>query len=134
MVFSNFILNCILISAGIHRDNDRYFSLARDAVTEVQGRCPRANHGFILGPQFESLLDKLLLRAMGGDVVGMSGTPEVLLATQMEIPFAQLVFTTNGPFAAHSHTGNQDMGRQHAAKMGAVLALLAQRWPEKKAA
>lgn len=118
---------------GIHRDGDVYFNLARQAVAEIQGRCPRANYGFVLGPQFESLLDKLALRAMGGDVVGMSGT-ETLLATQWDIPFAQLVLATNGPFAAHSHTGNQDVGVQHALKLGRILARLAERWPQKKTA
>lgn len=118
---------------GIHRDNDRYFNLARQAVAEVQGQCARANHGFVLGPQFESVLDKLGLRLMGGDVVGMSG-PETLLATRWNIPYAQLVLATNGPFAAHSHEGNQDVGAQHAEKLGDILELLAKRWPEQKAA
>lgn len=118
---------------GIHRDHDRYFDLASQAVAEVQGKCARANHGFVLGPQFESILDKLALRAMGGDVVGMSGT-ETLLATRWNIPYAQLVLATNGPFAAHSHEGNQDVGAQNAEKLGAILELLAERWPHKQAA
>lgn len=114
---------------GIHRDNDRYFALARYAVAQVQGQCPRAVYCFIPGPQFEGPMVKKIFRGLGGDVIGMSGQ-EVLLGTKWGIPFANIIFATNGAFVAHSHLDNQRAGRMNARKMWQVLQILASTWPK----
>lgn len=115
---------------GLHRDNDRYFAVAREAVEEVQGRCPRATYCFIPGPQFEGPMVKKIFRGLGGDVVGMSGQ-EVLLATLWDIPSANLVFVTNRAFEAHSHENNTNAGERNAGKMKRVLQILAHTWPRR---
>lgn len=118
---------------GIHAGDDIYFNIAREAVAAVQGRCPRAASYFIAGPQFEGPIDKFNARASGADVIGMSGQ-ETLAARKFGVPYAHLVFATNGAFGMHSHEDNQTMGAQNAHKMRGVLKQLARTWPEKKAA
>ena len=115
---------------GIHRDDNYYFNIAQDIITQVQGRCPVATDFFIPGPQFEGPMVKKIARLLGSDVIGMSGQ-EVLLATAYDIPFAQVVFSTNGPFETHSHKGNGIEARKNSGKMGRVLEVFASTWPQK---
>ncbi|MFA7685654.1 MAG: hypothetical protein WCX95_02555 [Candidatus Gracilibacteria bacterium] len=113
---------------GIHRDNDRYFNIAREAIANVQGRCSRAVHFHAPGPQFEGPTMKRTLRAMGADVVGMS-SQENLIAAWDKIPFANVVLATNGAFEHHTHAENQEMGRSAANRTREVLARIADTWP-----
>ncbi len=115
---------------GIHRDNDFFFNIARNAITEVQGRCPLATYCFIDGPGFEGPTVKRIFRALGGDIAGMSGQ-EIWLTTKWDIPFANLGFATNGPFVAHEHEDNAAAGEQGAQKAGRAIEVLAHTWPKK---
>lgn len=114
---------------GIHRDGDRYFRLGHSAVVDVQGECSRAVYCYMTGPQFEGPTDKRIFRALGGDVMGMSGIQDILAAVRAGIPFVNLGFATNGPFGKHSHEENQRIGLENAPKMGKVIEVLADRWP-----
>lgn len=114
---------------GIHRDNDLYFDVARRAITEVQGRCARAVHFHVPGPQFEGPTMKKVLRAMGSDVVGMS-SQENLVAAHEHIPFANVVLATNGAFERHTHEENQAIGRKSAGKTREVIERIADTWPK----
>lgn len=68
------------------------------------------------GPRFETAAEINMFRSLGADVVGMTGVPEVVLAAELEIPYAALAVATN--FAAgmvgHSLTYEEcasEMGR-----------------------
>ncbi len=50
------------------------------------------------GPRFETPAEIRMLRQLGGDVVGMTNVPEVVLAREAEICYATIVMVTN--FAA----------------------------------
>jgi len=50
------------------------------------------------GPRFETPAEIRMLRQLGGDVVGMTSVPEVVLAREAEICYATIVMVTN--FAA----------------------------------
>jgi 5'-methylthioadenosine phosphorylase len=50
------------------------------------------------GPRFETAAEIKMFRAMGGDVVGMTGVPEVVLANEKGMEYASVVIATN--FAA----------------------------------
>lgn len=50
------------------------------------------------GPRFETPAEINMLRQMGGDLVGMTGVPEVVLAREAEMCYAALAVVTN--FAA----------------------------------
>lgn len=47
------------------------------------------------GPRFESAAEVKMFRSLGGDVVGMTGVPEVVLANEKRIRYASVVVATN---------------------------------------
>lgn len=47
------------------------------------------------GPRFETRAEIRYFRSIGGGVVGMTGVPEVVLANELEIPYAGLAIVTN---------------------------------------
>jgi 5'-methylthioadenosine phosphorylase len=47
------------------------------------------------GPRFETAAEIRMFRLLGGDVVGMTGVPEVTLADEMGISYASLLIATN---------------------------------------
>jgi len=47
------------------------------------------------GPRFETAAEIKMFRAMGGDVVGMTGVPEVVLANEKGMEYASVVIATN---------------------------------------
>lgn len=50
------------------------------------------------GPRFETPAEIRMIRQMGGDLVGMTGVPEVVLACELQMCYATVAFVTN--FAA----------------------------------
>ena len=115
---------------GLHGYDDFPFEMARRSVGSAQkGRAPRANYYYIPGPQFEGPWDKRIMRALGGDAVGMSSIQGVLASTQAQLPMAGLTFITNPAFGTHSHQENLAVAEKNAPKMGRVMEDLADRWP-----
>jgi len=55
------------------------------------------------GPNYETPADKMALRFLGADVVGMSIVPEVLVARSLNIDVLGLAFVTNLAFVKHNH-------------------------------
>ena len=55
------------------------------------------------GPNFETPADKMALRFLGADVVGMSIVPEVLVARSLKVDILGLSFVTNLAFVKHNH-------------------------------
>ena len=47
------------------------------------------------GPRFESAAEIKMFKILGGDVVGMTGVPEVVLANEMKLEYASVVIATN---------------------------------------
>ena len=47
------------------------------------------------GPRFETAAEIKMYKILGGDVVGMTGVPEVVLANEMKIGYASVVIATN---------------------------------------
>jgi 5'-methylthioinosine phosphorylase len=47
------------------------------------------------GPRFETTAEIKMFKILGGDVVGMTGVPEVVLANEMGIEYASVVIATN---------------------------------------
>lgn len=63
----------------------------------------QVTHVFMRGPRYETYADNKALMALGGDVVGMSMLPEVIVANKLKIPCVGLCVVTDDPFAYHSH-------------------------------
>ncbi len=47
------------------------------------------------GPRFETPAEIQMFATLGGDVVGMTGVPEVVLACEAQIPYASICIATN---------------------------------------
>lgn len=55
------------------------------------------------GPNFETPADKMALRFLGADVVGMSTVPETLAARALGVTVLGFAFVTNLAFVKHDH-------------------------------
>jgi len=55
------------------------------------------------GPNYETPADKMALRFLGADVVGMSTVPETLAARALGVRVLGLAFVTNLAFVKHDH-------------------------------
>jgi purine-nucleoside phosphorylase len=55
------------------------------------------------GPNYETPADKMALRFLGADCVGMSVVPEVLVARWLKMKILGLAFITNLAFVKHDH-------------------------------
>ncbi|HQM16137.1 MAG TPA: purine-nucleoside phosphorylase [Candidatus Woesebacteria bacterium] len=60
-------------------------------------------YAYYHGPNFETPTDKIALRTLGADVVGMSTVPEVLQARWLGIKVAAVALVTNLAFVKHDH-------------------------------
>lgn len=60
-------------------------------------------HAFVKGPHYETAADKQVLDKLGADVVGMSITPEVIMARKLGMEVIALCLVTNDAFAKHDH-------------------------------
>jgi purine-nucleoside phosphorylase len=58
---------------------------------------------YIHGPNFETPADKMALKALGADVVGMSTVPETMMARWLGVRVLGLSFVTNLAFVTHAH-------------------------------
>lgn len=60
-------------------------------------------YAYYHGPNFETPTDKMALKFLGADVVGMSTAPEVLMARWLKMRVAGLALVTNLAFVKHDH-------------------------------
>lgn len=61
------------------------------------------SYAYYHGPNYETPADKMALRILGADVVGMSMVPETLVARSLNIKTLGLAFVTNLAFVKHDH-------------------------------
>ncbi len=60
-------------------------------------------YAYYHGPSFETPADKMALKFLGADVVGMSTVPEVLMARWLKMRVAGIALVTNLAFVKHDH-------------------------------
>jgi 5'-methylthioadenosine phosphorylase len=88
----------------VHLDmTDPYCPGLRGLLAATAGSLGLEHHGAGVyvcteGPRFETVAEVKMLRMLGGDVVGMTSVPEVVLAREAEICYATIAMVTN--FAA----------------------------------
>lgn len=79
------------------------------------------------GPRFETAAEIRAFRTLGGDVVGMTGVPEVVLAREAGLCYGVLCLSTNfaAGLAGHplTHEEVTDLMAQHASRLRELLAL-----------
>ncbi len=69
--------------------------LAEAAAAEGIEILPTATYVCFNGPRFETPAEIRMARIMGGDLVGMTGCPEVVLARELGIPYASVGVVSN---------------------------------------
>jgi 5'-methylthioadenosine phosphorylase len=65
------------------------------AAARKEGLLPAATYVCAEGPRFETPAEIRMYRQLGGDVVGMTGVPEVVLAREAGICYASIAIVTN---------------------------------------
>ena len=84
-----------------HTDmTDPYDSNLRQSLLEAAKRADLflrdgGTYACTEGPRFESRAEVKMLAQLGGDVVGMTNVPEVVLARELGIPYAVVALVTN---------------------------------------
>jgi 5'-methylthioadenosine phosphorylase len=63
------------------------------------------------GPRFETAAEIRMFRSLGGDVVGMTGVPEVVLANEKRMEYASLVVATNWAAGMQSKVSHEEVLR-----------------------
>ena len=85
----------------VHTDMTNPYSARLNAALAAAGR--RLGIGLrqhlvyvcVEGPRFETAAEIKMYRILGGDVVGMTGVPEVVLAKEKGLEYASVVIATN---------------------------------------
>ncbi|MBX5466645.1 MAG: S-methyl-5'-thioadenosine phosphorylase [Firmicutes bacterium] len=88
------------------------------------------------GPRFESRAEIEAYRRLGGDVVGMTGLPEVVLARELGLCYATLALVTNLAAGLAGHRLSHDevlaamaaLGKRLGAMLAEALPALAEPW------
>lgn len=78
---------------------------AKARKTAVEHAIPfhEGSYCYYHGPNYETPADKMALRFLGADVVGMSTVPEAIMARWHEMNVLGLAFVTNLAFVKHDH-------------------------------
>lgn len=99
--------------------------LAREVAGELGIRLHRGVYAAVSGPSYETAAEVRMLRAMGGDVVGMSTVPEVIVARALGLRCLGMSMVTNlGTGLSRqvvSHAEVMDVARLSGQKMGRIL-------------
>ncbi|WP_320054274.1 purine-nucleoside phosphorylase [uncultured Acetobacteroides sp.] len=103
-----------------------------DAIAKELGiRVMRGCYVGTTGPTFETPKEYQYFRIIGGDAVGMSTVPEVIVARHMDIPvFAMSIITdlgVPGKIVEVSHEEVQEVGKKAEAKMTQIMTKLLER-------
>ena len=63
------------------------------------------------GPRFETAAEIKMFKLLGGDVVGMTGVPEVVLAREMKLEYASIVIATNWAAGMQAKVSHEEVLR-----------------------
>ncbi len=78
-------------------------------------------YAYCHGPYFETPADKMALRFLGADVVGMSTVPETIQARSLKVDVLSLAFVTNLAFVKHDHHEVLANAKKASSQMNALL-------------
>jgi len=75
----------------------RHLNLELSVAARRMGLDVRTNLVYVCaeGPRFETAAEIKMYKIVGGDVVGMTGVPEVVLANEKKLQYASVVIATN---------------------------------------
>lgn len=81
----------------------RLTGAAQKAADQTDFPWQKGVYVYLKGPHFETFSDKMALRFLGADVVGMSTVPEVIMANHLGVEVLGLSLVTNLAFVKHDH-------------------------------
>lgn len=76
---------------------------AREIFVQNQIKFHEGVYAYYHGPNYETPVDKMGLKKLGADVVGMSTVPEAMMAHWLKLRVMSLAFVTNLAFVKHDH-------------------------------
>ncbi len=94
---------------------------AREVMVKNDLPLKEGSYCYYHGPNYETPADKMALRFLGADVVGMSTVPEVLMARWLKMEVMGLAFVTNLAFVKHDHKDVIAAAEKASAQMTTVL-------------
>ena len=86
-----------VVHTDMTRPYSRRLNLELSASAKRMGVEIRQNLVYVCaeGPRFETAAEIRMYKILGGDVVGMTGVPEVVLAREKKLDYASVVIATN---------------------------------------
>ena len=81
-------------------------------------------YAYCHGPHFETPADKMALKILGADVVGMSMVPETIVAKSLGIKVLGLSYVTNLAFVKHEHKDVLKAAQKGSKQMSILLSNL----------
>ncbi len=94
---------------------------ARDVLQKNNIPYHEGSYCYYHGPNFETPADKMALRFLGADVVGMSVVPEVIMARWEKVQVLGFAFVTNLAFVKHDHKDVLAEANKASEKMALLL-------------
>ncbi len=83
--------------------NQKLIKSAEKSASETDISFQKGVYVYMKGPHYETFADKMALRFLGADVVGMSTVPEVILANHLRMEVLGLSMVSNLAFVKHDH-------------------------------
>jgi len=96
-------------------------AIAREVLVKKKIAFHEGVYCYYHGPNYETPVDKMALKFLGGDVVGMSTVPETLMARWLKIRVLSFAFVTNLAFVKHNHKEVVAQANKASSKMAALL-------------
>lgn len=91
------------------------------AASEMGAVAREGVYAYMHGPHFESFTDKMALRNLGADCVGMSTVPETIQAKALGLEVLGLSLVTNLAFVKHAHSDVLAAAEKASEKMAELL-------------
>jgi purine-nucleoside phosphorylase len=95
--------------------------IAEGAMADLKLGFHKGVYVYCHGPQYETPADKLALRQLGADVVGMSTVPETTMAKFLGMKVLGLALVTNLAFVKHDHQEVLAQSQKAGTKMSLLL-------------
>lgn len=95
--------------------------IAESAMSELRLGFHKGVYVYYHGPQYETPADKMALRHLGADIVGMSTVPETTMAKFLGMKVLGLALVTNLAFVKHDHREVLAQSQKAGAKMSSLL-------------
>ncbi len=106
--FEDEVVHTDMTNPYSRRVNDALASAAKQLGMELH---PGLVYVCVEGPRFETAAEIRMYRALGGDVVGMTGVPEVILANEKRMEYSSVLVATNWAAGLQPAVSHEEVSR-----------------------